>query len=172
MSGARDAGCNCEPEVIFELADRALGPEREREIRRHLDDCPGCRKLYEREVRLNACLGSLEFSGVDSRSVCESVAMVLPTRPVKARLLWALLAAGLLATALFALVMQGATPVAFVVNAVETFQDASMMLTDALYTTLAAVGSILLVALAAGAVVDLLLAAVLLSVVRRRTREA
>ncbi|MDQ4106267.1 MAG: zf-HC2 domain-containing protein, partial [Actinomycetota bacterium] len=117
MSGARDAGCNCEPEVIFELAERALEPGREREVRRHLDDCPGCQELYERELRLNACLGSLEFSRTDSRSVCEAVAMALPTRPIKARLVWALVAAGLLATALLALGMQGANPVALAVDA-------------------------------------------------------
>lgn len=171
MNGARDAGCNCEPEVIFELADRALEPGREREVRKHLVDCPGCRKLYEREVRLNACLGSLEFSGADSRSVCEGVAMALPTRPVRARLVWALLAAGLLATALFALGTQGANPVAFVVDAVEAFQGVVVIFTDVLDTAFAAAGSLLLGALAAGAVLDLLLAAVLLSVVRRRTRE-
>ncbi len=172
MSDPRNAGCGCDPEVVFELADRALGPGREREVRRHLGACPGCRGLYEREMRLNERLGSLEFHEAGARSVRESVAMALPTRPVKARLVWALLAAGLLATALFALVSQGSNPVAFVMDAVETFQGASMILTDVLGTALATAGSMLLVALAVGAVLDLLLAAVLFSVVRRRTREA
>ena len=172
MSGPRNAGCGCDPEMVFEFADRALGPGREREVRRHLDACPGCRELYEREVRLNECLGSLKLSETNSRSVCESVAMALPTRPVKARILWALLAVVLLATALFALVSHGANPVAFVMDAVETFQGASMLLNDFLGTTLAAAGSMILIALAVGTVLDLLLAAVLFSVVRRRTREA
>lgn len=175
MSGPRDnrgTGCNCEPEVVFELADRALDAGREREVRRHLNACPGCRELYEREVRLNERLGSLEFSEANTRSVCESVAMSLPTRPIKARFLWAFLALGLLATALFALVSQGAGSVAFVMDAVESFQGASMLLTDLLGTALAAAGSIVLVALAVGAVLDILLAAVLFSVARRRTRTA
>lgn len=171
MSAPRSAGCNCDPEMVFELADRALGPGREREVRRHLDVCPGCRELYEREVRLNDCLGSLEFHEANARSVRESVAMALPTRPVKARLLWALLAVGLLGMALFALGLQGANPAAFVMDAVETFQGASMILNDVLGTTLTTAGSVILIALAVGAVLDLLLAAVLFAVVRRRTRE-
>ena len=51
----------CDPESVFELADGSLGSEREREIRAHFRDCSGCRTLYERELRLNASLGSLEF---------------------------------------------------------------------------------------------------------------
>jgi flagellar biosynthesis protein FliQ len=57
-------------------------------------------------------------------------------------------------------------------DAVESFQGASMLLTDLLGTALAAAGSIVLVALAVGAVLDILLAAVLFSVARRRTRTA
>jgi RNA polymerase sigma-70 factor (ECF subfamily) len=48
----------CDPEEIFELADGALGPEREREVRAHLGRCRGCRALYESELELNASLGS------------------------------------------------------------------------------------------------------------------
>ena len=66
----------CDPEPVFELADGSLGPERERGIRAHLRDCSGCRTLYERELRLNASLGSLEFE--ETNSVCRSVAMMLP----------------------------------------------------------------------------------------------
>ena len=172
MSGPRSPGCNCDPEVVFELADRALATGREREVRRHLDVCPGCRELYEREVRLSDCLGSLKLSGPNHRSVRESVVMALPTRPVKARLLWALVGVGLLVTALFALATQGMNPTAFVVDSVEIFQGASMALASVLDTVLAAAGSVILLALAVGAVLDLLLAAILLSVVRRRTREA
>ena len=172
MSGPRTPGRNCDPEVVFELAERTLGPGREREVRRHLDACPDCRNLYEREMRINEHLGSLKFSEADQRSVCESVAMALPTRPVKARLVWALLAVGLLATALFALVSQGTNPATFVMDAVGNFQGASVMLTDVFGAALAAAGSVILGALAVGAVLDLLLAAVLFSVVRRRTREA
>lgn len=172
MSGPQNPDRNCDPEIVFELADRALDPGHEREVRRHLGACPGCRGLYEREMRLNDRLGSLRFSESQRGSVCESVAMALPTRPIKARILWAILALGLLTLALLALVSQGTNPAAFVMDAVETFQGAAMLLNDFLGTTLAAAGSVILVALAVGAVLDLLLAAILFSVVRRRTREA
>lgn len=174
MSVPPNSGCNRDPEMIFELAERSLDAGRARELNLHLDDCPDCRALYEREVRINERLGSLKFSGANQRSVCESVAMALPTRPVKARLLWAILASGLLGIALFALGAQGAGTAAFVMNAVEAFQGTSMMLTDLLGTALAAAGSIALAALALGAVLDLLLVGILFSVSRRRTsaREA
>lgn len=172
MNGSRNSGRNCDPALVFELADRALNPGREREVRRHLDACPGCRELYEREMRLNDRLGSLGFSESKRGSVCESVAMALPTRPIKARILWAILALGLLTLALLALVAQGTNPATFVADAVEVFQGTAMILTDVLGTAVAVAGSVVLVALAVGAVLDLLLAAILFSVVRRRTREA
>ena len=160
----------CDPEHVFELADGGLTPDQEKELRGHLEHCSGCCALYEREVELNARLGGLEFSR--PRSVCEGVAMALPTRPLKARLLWALLAVALLSAALVALALNGATPAAFVMDAMTVFWSSASVLGDVLDTVLAAVGGALLVALAVGAVLDLLLAAVLLSVVRRRTRAA
>ena len=86
----------CDPEPVFELADDSLGPEREREVRAHLRDCRGCLDLYEKELRLNASLGSLDFE--EPSSVCRGVAMALPTRSVRARLLWSGLAVVLLLT--------------------------------------------------------------------------
>ena len=165
MSG----GCGCEPEEIFELADRALTPEREQRVRDHLKQCLGCRELYRRETRLNSCLESLSFS--EPRSVRAGVAMALPTRPLKARLLWALLAGILLSTALFALFLNGVNPVVFVVDAMTLFWGSASVLTDVLDTVLAVAGGTLLAALAVGALLDLLLAAVLVSVNRRRTRQ-
>lgn len=172
MNGSPTPGCNCDPEMIFEFSERSLDAGRTREAKLHLEECPGCRDLYEREVRINERLGSLKFSETNQRSVCESVAMALPTRQMKARLLWAVLAVGLLGIALFALGAQDASPTAFVMEAVEAFQGTSMLLIDLLGTTLAAAGSIVLIALAVGAVLDLLLVGVLFSVSRRRTREA
>lgn len=160
--------CGCEPEEVFSLADRALTPEREEEVRDHLGQCPGCRELYEREVRLNSCLRSLSFS--EPRSVREGVAMALPTRPLKARLLWAALAAFLLSVALFALGLSGTNPAVFVADAMAMFWSSAAVLADVLDTVLAVAGGMLLVALAVGALIDLLLVGVLLSVVRRRTR--
>lgn len=161
-------GCGCDPEEIFELADGALTPEREREIRAHLRECPGCHELYERERMLNDCLGSLNLS--EPRSVCQGVAMSLPTRPVKVRFLWALLAGGLLLMSLGALGLNGVNPAALMVETLAGFWAAAMILADLLTTLLSVAGPVLLVALAVGGLLDILLAVVLFSAVRRRTR--
>ena len=160
----------CDPQVIFELADGALGPERAREIRDHLEACPGCRKLYEKELELSAFLDSLELA--EPRSVCPSVAMALPTRPLKARLLWATLALALLLVASLALSLDGTHPAVFAVDALGVFWGVVSGLADAALTLLIAAGPVLLVALVVGALLDLLLAAVLLWTTRRRTRAA
>jgi hypothetical protein len=166
MSGAR----RCDPEAIFELADGALGPGRAREVRAHLNDCPGCRKLYERELELNACLRSMEF--VEPRSVCPGVAMALPTRPLKARLLWAALALVLLLVASLALSLDGTNPAVFAVHAMGVFWSFVSGFADVVQAMLVVAGPILLVALVAGALLDLLLAAALLRTTRRHAREA
>src|SRR5215211_7968037 len=160
----------CDPEVIFELADGALGPGRGREIRAHLDDCPGCRELYEKELELNACLRSMEFA--QSRSVYPQVAMALPTRPLKARLLWAALALALLLAASLALSLEGTSPMGFAVNTLGIFWSFVSGFADVVQAVLVVAGPILLVALAAGALLDLLLAAALLRTTRRHAREA
>jgi predicted anti-sigma-YlaC factor YlaD len=146
---------HCDPESVFELADGSLGSEREREIRTHLRDCSSCRTLYERELRLNASLSSLEFEETDS--VCRSVAMALPTRSTKARFLWAVLAVVLLLTASVAM---------------NVFWGLVVGLADVIQVIFASIGQALLIALAIGAFVDLVIAAVYLAVSRRRAREA
>jgi predicted anti-sigma-YlaC factor YlaD len=160
----------CDPQVIFELADGALGPERAREIRAHLEACPGCRKLYEKELELSAFLGSLELA--EPRSVCPGVAMALPTRTLQARLLWAALALALLLVASLALGLDGAHPAVFAVNALGAFWGVVSGFTDVAQTILVAAGPIILVALAVGALLDLSLAAALLWTTRRRARAA
>lgn len=160
----------CDPEVIFELADDALGPERAREVRDHLEACPGCRELYERELQMNDSLRCLEFA--EPRSVCPSVAMALPTRPLKARLLWASLALALLLVASLALSLDGTNPAVFAVNALGVFWAVVSGFADAARTMLVAAGPVLLVALAVGALIDLSLAAALLWTTRRRARAA
>jgi predicted anti-sigma-YlaC factor YlaD len=160
----------CDPQAIFELADDALGPERAREVRDHLETCPGCRELYERELQMNASLRCLEFA--EPRSVCPSVAMALPTRPLKARLLWAALALALLLVASLALSLDGTNPAVFAVNALGVFWAVVSGFADAARTMLVAAGPVLLVALAVGALIDLSLAAALLWTTRRRTRAA
>src|SRR5215210_1479324 len=156
----------CDPQVIFELADGGLGPEQEREIRNHLETCPGCRKLYEKELELSAFLGSLDL--VEPRSVRPGVAMALPTRPLKARLLWATLALALLLVASLALSLDGTNPAVFAVNALGVFWGVVSGFADVARTILVAVGPVLLVALAVGALLDLSLAAALLWMTRRR----
>ena len=165
MNGPRP----CEPEPIFELADSSLDPEREREIRAHLRDCRGCRTLYERELRLSASLGSLEFE--ETNSVCRSVAMALPTRSTKARLLWAMLAVVLLLMASVAMIFFGTNLAVLVVDAMNVFWGFVAGFADVIQVVFAAIGQALLIALAIGAFVDLAIAAVYLGVSRRHTRE-
>ena len=169
MSDPRDRWCD--PEAVFEFADGELGPERAREVRAHFEDCADCRELYEKELDLNAFLGSLEFSELRSRSVSRGVAMALPTRPARARLLWAVLAAALLVFALFALNLSGESPVTLIVSATGWFSLAAGWW-EVVQTTLAAAGSALAVALAAGALLDLVVAAAVLTASRRRPSEA
>jgi hypothetical protein len=160
----------CDPQVIFELADGALGPERARKVREHLEACPGCGQLYEKELELNAFLGSLEFA--QARSVCPGVAMALPTRPWKARLLWAALALILLLVTSLALSLDGTHPAVFAVNALGVFWGFVSGFADVAQTILIAAGPVLLAALAVGALLDLFLAAALLWTTRRRARAA
>ena len=160
----------CDPEPIFELADGSLAPEKEREVRAHLSGCRDCQALYQKELRLNASLGSLEFD--EPRSVCPGVAMALPTRSVKARLLWAGLALVLLLTTSVTLILYGTNIAVVVVDALNVFWGFVDGFADVVQVVLAAVGPALLIAFGIGALVDLVIAAVYLSVSRRRAREA
>ena len=163
-------GLPCDPEPIFELADGSLAPEREHDVRAHLSGCRDCLALYEKELRLNASLGSLEFE--ETRSVCPGVAMALPTRSVKARLLWAVLAVVLLLTTSVTLILYGTNVAVVVVDALNVFWGLVAGFADVLQVVFAAIGPALLVALAIGALLDLAIAAVYLAVARRRAREA
>ena len=167
---ARPEPPRCDPEVVFELADGALGTEREREVRDHLGRCRVCWTLYQSELDLNASLGSLEFE--EPRSVCRVVAMALPTRSVKVRLLWAGLAVVLMLVASLALSLDGTNPAVFAVDVLVVFWSFVSGFADVVRVFLAAVGPALLVALAAGALLDLIIVALYLSVSRRRAREA
>lgn len=158
-------GRNCDPELVFELADGALTPERRRQARTHLEACPGCRELYERETDLSARLVALDLGA--PRSVCREVAMALPTRPLKVRLLWAAVAAVLLSAAVVALNMVGDSPVAFATGVMGVFWNYAGMFANALGAVLDVAGPALLVALAAGAVADLVLAGVIYAAARR-----
>ena len=160
----------CDPEAVFELADGSLVPEREREIRAHLRGCSSCLTLYERELRLNASLASLEFE--ETGSVCRGVAMALPTRSTKARALWAGLAVVLLLATSVAMMLYGANLAVLLIDAMNVFWGFVAGFADVIQVVFSAVGQALLVALAIGAFVDLVIAAVYLGVSRRRAREA
>jgi len=168
MSGPRER--RCDPEAVFELADGALGAQRAREARAHLDECPGCRELYEEELQLNTLLRSIELA--EPRSVCPMVAMALPTRPLKTRLLWATLALTLLLISSLTLSLDGTNPAVFAVNELGLFWGVVSGFADVVRTMLVAAGPTLLVALAVGALLDLSLVAAFLWTTRRRTREA
>ena len=161
--------CPCDPEPVFEMADGSLAPEREREIRAHLRGCSRCQTLYEKELRLNASLCSLEFE--ETSSVCRGVAMALPTRSTKARFLWAALAVVLLLTASVAMMLYGTNLAVIVIDAMNVFGGFVGGFADVIQVVFAAIGQALLVALAIGAFVDLVIAAVYLGISRRRARE-
>lgn len=167
-------GGPCDPEKVFELAEGSLERGQERQVRGHLASCAGCRKLYERELHLSAYLGSLDFSTVCvSRSVCQGVAMALPTRPVKVRILWGLLASALLIAALVSLELNGTEPVSLAMSLLGTCWGLIAGSAHVARAVFAAAGTTILLALALGALADVLIAFAVFSVSRgRRAREA
>lgn len=167
MSLRRNEEPCCDPEVVFELADGALAPERRREVRAHVQACPGCGELYEKERNLNEFLGSLEFAEMRERSVCRGVAMALPTRRIAARLLWAALAAAMLVVSLAALGLDGTGPMISAASILGGLWGYVSGITEMLRTILAIAGSTVLIALAVGALVDLVIAAAVVSAARR-----
>lgn len=163
---------SCDPEAIFELVEGVLGPECEREVRSHLEACLGCRESYEQELILSASLSDLKLAEPPCRSVCRGVAMALPTRPIRARLMWSALALALLATVVLALSLGGAIPADDAVDAVSFVWGLASGFADVTRVVLSAVWPTLLIVLAVGAVVDLCIAATVLLVKSRRVRQA
>ena len=164
----------CDPEKIFEFAEGSLETDQEREVRGHLASCAGCQELYERELYLNADLSSLDLSeACPVRSVCQGVAMALPTRPTKVRILWGLLASALLVAALVSLELNGTEPVSLAISAVGTCWGLIAGSAHVARAVFAAAGTPILLALALGALTDVLIALTVVSVSRgRRAREA
>ena len=167
----RDA---CDPEKVFELAEGNLETDQEREVREHLASCAGCQERYERELDLNAYLSSLDVSRLcSSRSVCQGVAMALPTRPAKVRILWGLLASALLVAALVSLELNGTEPVILAMSALGTCWGLVAGSAHVARAVFAAAGTMILLALALGTLTDVLIALAVVSVSRgRRAREA
>ncbi len=164
----------CDPEKVFELADGGLGPEQQRKVKGHLASCQGCRELYERELDLNACLNSLDFSEICcSGSVCRGVAMALPTRSARMRILWGLLACALLVVALVSLKFNGTEPVILAMSTLSVCWGFVAGMAKVAHSVFAAAAPTILLALALGALADVFIALVILLVSRnRRAREA
>ena len=163
----------CDPGKVFELADGSLETGQEPEVREHIASCSGCRELYECELDLNTFLSSLDFSRVRARSVCQGVAMALPTRPTKVRVLWGLLASALLVAALVSLELNGTEPVILTMSILGACWGLVAGSADVARAVFAAAGTTILLALALGALADVLIALAVISVNRgRRAREA
>ena len=114
-------------------------------------------------------LGDLDPKVARSRSVCRGVAMALPTRAAEVRILWAALAGVLLIAAVLALSLDGTNPAVFAANTLGALWELVSGLAGVVWGIVAAAGPILVFALVAGAVVDLIIAVALL---RRRRRGA
>src|ERR671932_1049185 len=165
--------CDCDPEKIFELADRGSDPdgpalERERKMQEHLASCSGCRELYEHELDLNAFLPSLDFSELRSRSVSRGVAMALPTRSTEVRILWALLATALLAVAFISLEFNGTEPVILAMSILSRCWGFIVGAADVTREIFVLVGPLILFVLALGALADVFVALMILFLKRRR----
>lgn len=167
---SRAGGPCCDPQRVFELAEGELSPDDEGSVRGHLKGCRACMDLYQEELEINARIGSLEVG--ETRSVCREVAMALPTRLTGVRIVWAGLAVMLLAIASLALSLDGTNPASFAVEALGAFWGFVSGLSNVTESLLVATGPVLLLALGFGALVDLTIAGVILSVTRRRAREA
>ncbi len=163
----------CDHERVFELADGELEGEAARKVRSHLERCPGCHELYEREVDLNSYLCSLDFPGARSCSVHRGVAMALPTRSPVSRLLWAVLAAALLLLAFVYLELNGTQPVILAASMLAASWGFVSGSADVVRVVFAAAGPTVLLVLGFGALADLLIAMAFVAVSRgRRAREA
>ncbi len=167
---------SCDPEKVFELADReaaeSLDAGEEREVRDHLARCGECRELYERELDLNAFLGSLDFSRAGSRSVHRGVAMALPTRSAGGRIIWGLLGAVLLVTALASLEFEATQPVMLAMGILGAFWALISSSVEVVTAIVDAAGLTILLLLVLGGLADVLIALAVVLSRRRRAQEA
>ncbi len=166
----------CDPEKVFELADRdaaeSLDAREEWEVRDHLARCGECRELYERELDLSAFLGSLDFSRASSRSVHRGVAMALPTRSAGGRIIWGLLAAVLLVTALASLEFEATQPVMLAMGILSAFWALISSSVEVVTAIVDAAGLTILLLLVLGGLADVLIALAVVLSRRRRAQEA
>ncbi len=171
MSPSREQdGRGCDPEAVFELADRELDREREREVRAHLESCSGCLSLYNQEISLSASLSAAKISGGKPCSVSRAVAMALPTRPAKVRLLWAFLSVALLFAALATLQLSGANPINYLSDALGMLWGYVSEFAGVSRVVFAVAGPVLLISLGIGAALDIFIAAAIFSASRHARR--
>ena len=160
----------CDPEAVFELADRELDREREREVRAHLESCSGCSSLYNQEISLSASLGAAKIAGEQPCSVSRAVAMALPTRPAKVRLLWAVLSVALLFAALAILQLSGANPINYFADALGMLWGYVSEFAGVSRVVFAVAGPVLMISLGIGAILDVFIAAAIFSASRHARR--
>ena len=166
-----ERGCgSCDPVAVFEFADGQTAGKEANAVQLHLEECPGCRELYEREVELNEQLGSFDGCPVSGRSVSRVVAMALPTRTARARAVWAMLAVALSLSAMLALEVSGRSPVILFVDAAAWSSGALAGLRDVVRIIFAVVGRWVVIALIVGITLDLIIAAVVAAFLMRRNR--
>lgn len=175
MHGKCAPGGCCDPEEIFELVEGTLEPEERRLIRAHLETCTNCRDRYEREVSLNAGLcsgtpGNPQAGGATNciASVSREVALRIPTRSRLARLMWGMLAIGILITTTLALGFGGDNPIFMATGGTQTVLDYVSAVSDVSALLLALIAPFVLIALAVGFLVDLVIAGIVFSALRRR----
>ena len=160
---------------MFDLAEATLSPEREKEVRGHLSRCPGCKELYEKELDLSVFLSSAEFSAqrkLPEGSVCRGVVMSLPTRPLRARLLWSFGALALLFTTLLTLQVFGARPAMYVLDFLSSGWGFIAGMVEVVDVVISVTGPALLPALAAGALLDLVVVFTVLTIFNRSRQQA
>ncbi len=99
--------------------------------------------------------------------------MALPTRPTKVRVLWGLLASALLVAALISLELNGTEPVSVAMTVLGSCWGLIAGSAHVARAVFATAGTTILLALALGALTDVLIALAVLYVSRgRRAREA
>lgn len=168
---AAGRGCgSCDPEAVFELVDGQAVGEKARSVRLHVEGCPGCRELYEREVELNDRLGAFDGCPVSVGSVSRMVAMALPTRTARSRAVWAMLAVALSLSALLALEVSGRSPVIQFLDMAAWSSGATAGLWDVAMILFTVTGRWVVMVLLVGITLDLVIAAVVAAIFARRNR--
>ncbi|TCJ15663.1 hypothetical protein E0L93_12675 [Rubrobacter taiwanensis] len=165
--------CPYGEEDIFQLVEGELDPGRRRALRAHLRGCAACRERYERELMLSDSLRSLGRSELrETPSIACQVAMALPTRSGRARIMWTLFGAVLFALAVVALELRDVSLITAGMEVLGFSWGVASGLAGMLRIFFTAAGSFILLALAVGALIDLGIAAGWILFRRRRAREA